>query len=212
MSEVGGLMVTDKNGRRGQIQPGETRPVEGVPCVRIFLENGREVLAPYEALVERQGGGYFLPFSLTELAQPAEELKLPDSEPDLEPEPQTVVAPARAPAVGPKAEAAEGARVVKSVQEREEVVDEWLLQESANFELVPVNRPVDEPAAVRFEGETLIIPLHEEVLVVGKQLMLRHELRVTRRQTPSRHEQTVTLRREAAAVEDEEGRVLDLES
>jgi len=57
------------------------------------------------------------------------------------------------------------------------------------------------PPPVRHEGNTMIIPLLEEVLVVEKRLMLREELRVTRTQTEFHAPQQVTLRREEITVD-----------
>lgn len=60
---------------------------------------------------------------------------------------------------------------------------------------------VSEAAPVRYEGDTMIIPLYEEVLVVSKQLVLVEEVRI-RTQRSERHEpQPVTLRREEVSVE-----------
>ncbi|MGE5524061.1 MAG: YsnF/AvaK domain-containing protein [Rhodospirillaceae bacterium] len=94
-----------------------------------------------------------------------------------------------------------GARVVKTVEEREALVDEALLREEVDVERVPVNRAVDAPVAVRYEGDTMIVPVLEEVLVVEKRLMLKEEIRITRRKSEFRQPQRVMLRREHAAVE-----------
>ena len=94
-----------------------------------------------------------------------------------------------------------GVRITKRVQEQQETFDEPLLQEQVDVQHVPVNRVVDGPVAVRHEGDTLVIPLLEEVLVVEKRLMLKEEVRITRRQIQTRDPRTVTLRREEAVVE-----------
>jgi len=64
-----------------------------------------------------------------------------------------------------------------------------------------VNRTVDGPVSVRYEGDTLIIPLLEEVVVVQKQLRLKEEVHVIKKQTERRQPEQVTLRREAVIVE-----------
>jgi uncharacterized protein (TIGR02271 family) len=95
-----------------------------------------------------------------------------------------------------------GVRLRKTVREREEQIDEPVWQEEVNVERVVVNHAVDGPVpTVRTEGEVVIVPLLEEVLVVKKQLMLREELRITKRRTAGRSSQKVTLRREEARVE-----------
>lgn len=74
-------------------------------------------------------------------------------------------------------------------------------REDVAVERVPVDQLVDQAPAPRWEGDTLIIPLVEEVLVVTKRLRVREELRVTR--TRSEAPQTVReeLRREVADIE-----------
>ena len=46
---------------------------------------------------------------------------------------------------------------------------------------VPIGRIIDKPAEQRQEGDTLIVPMMEEVLVLEKRLILREELHITRR-------------------------------
>jgi uncharacterized protein (TIGR02271 family) len=94
-----------------------------------------------------------------------------------------------------------GVRIVKSVQEREELVDELLTRDEVEVERIAVNRYIEAPPSVRYEGDTMIVPVLEEVLVVEKRLLLKEELRVTRRASEYRAPQRVTLRREIADVE-----------
>jgi uncharacterized protein (TIGR02271 family) len=92
-------------------------------------------------------------------------------------------------------------RIQKLVHEREELVDPPLQREEIVVERVPVNRIVEGPVAVRSEGDTLIIPLLEEVLVVEKRLLLKEELHLTKRQVEVHSPQRVRLRREEAVIE-----------
>ena len=64
-----------------------------------------------------------------------------------------------------------------------------------------MDKVVEKADAVRSEGDTTIIPLYEEVLVVEKRLVLVEEIRITKRQTEKRELERVTLRREQATVE-----------
>jgi uncharacterized protein (TIGR02271 family) len=84
---------------------------------------------------------------------------------------------------------------------REEVVDQPLLSEEVSVERVPINRFVDEAIPIRYEGDTMIISLLEEVPVVEIRLVLREELRITKRQVEARRPARVTLRHEEATVE-----------
>ena len=94
-----------------------------------------------------------------------------------------------------------GVRITKVVHEREEIVDEPLFREEVSVERVALNRVVDGPVPIRYEGEVTIIPLVEEVLVVEKRLMLKEELRITRRRVAEHKPQQITLRREEVILE-----------
>lgn len=94
-------------------------------------------------------------------------------------------------------------RIKKVVNTHEEVVDEPLLSKQVEVKRVPVNRPLDAPASVRFEGETMIVPLMEEVLVVKKQLMLVEEVHIVKQKRETRDPQTITLRSEEVYIERE---------
>lgn len=86
------------------------------------------------------------------------------------------------------------------VRERTEVIDEPLLREEVDVRRVPVGRVVDTAPPVREEGDTTIIPVIEERLVVRTELVLKEELHVTRRRTAVRTPREVTLRYEEAEV------------
>lgn len=65
-----------------------------------------------------------------------------------------------------------------------------------DVERVPVNRPLETPLEPRYEGDVLIIPVMEEVLVIEKRLMLKEEVRISKRQVVNEQEVNETLRRE----------------
>lgn len=92
-------------------------------------------------------------------------------------------------------------RITKRQVVREEVLDEPLMKEEVEVERVTINRPVNEPVSVRYEGSTMIVPVLEEVLFVEKRLILREELRVTMRQDMVREPQRVSLRSEEVKLE-----------
>lgn len=92
-------------------------------------------------------------------------------------------------------------RLNKTVTTRVEPVDVALSREEVVR--VPRGTPVDQAPAIRHEGETMIVPVVAEVLVVTKRLVLREELHVTRRRVERRERQEVTLRAEEVAVERE---------
>lgn len=92
-------------------------------------------------------------------------------------------------------------RLRKSVQERQEVVDLPVTRHEVVVDRVPINRIVTEPPQQRHEGDTLIIPVLEEVLVVEKRLMLKEEIRITRRESETHEPKSVTLRRENVEID-----------
>lgn len=103
-----------------------------------------------------------------------------------------------------------GIRVHKLVREHEELVDLSLAKDQVDIRRVVVGRDVDGPLPVRREGETIIIPVVEEVLVVEKRLRLKEELHITRKTTKEPFQEKVTLRHEEAVIErvDAEGRAV----
>jgi uncharacterized protein (TIGR02271 family) len=66
---------------------------------------------------------------------------------------------------------------------------------------VPIDREVDAAPAVRTEGDVVIVPVVEEILVVEKRLVLKEELRLQPRKTEETVEVPVTLRKQRAVVE-----------
>lgn len=87
------------------------------------------------------------------------------------------------------------------VSERVEVVDVPLVEEEVRVERVEVGRFVEAAAAPRQEGDTLIVPVYEEVAVVEKRLFLREELHVTKVRHERHETRQVVLQREDVDVE-----------
>ena len=97
-----------------------------------------------------------------------------------------------------------GWRITRRVESRQETVDEPLIREDVRIERRPVDRllPADQPPpAIRHEGDVMVVPVLEEVLVVEKRLVLREELLVHRERTEFRAPQQVLLRREQVSVD-----------
>ncbi|GHA83961.1 DUF2382 domain-containing protein [Cognatilysobacter bugurensis] len=92
-----------------------------------------------------------------------------------------------------------GVRIRKHVEEHLEPIELSLHRDAVAVRRVPVDRVVDEPVPTREDGDTLIIPVHEERLV--RQWVLVEELHVTRRTTQARATGEVTLRRESVSFE-----------
>lgn len=91
--------------------------------------------------------------------------------------------------------------VHKTVTERDEAVEVLLRQQDLSVERVPVGRVVQEAPQTRQEGDTLIVPVLEEVLVVEKRLVLKEELHIRKRSSERVEQQTVRLRSENVEIE-----------
>jgi len=183
--------VISKDGMHGTL-------VEGMPAdtshVFVAFENGKHVLVPVDALtLQANGRYYYLGLRLDELEQHGESAQLVD---------QPLVVPVIEEVLDIERRRVEvgRVRVQKHVYERTEMVDEPLLHDEVTVTRVPVNRFIEQPIGVHQEGDTLIVPVLEEVLVVEKRLLLKEELHITRRIMERREPQEVTLRREEVTV------------
>jgi uncharacterized protein (TIGR02271 family) len=87
---------------------------------------------------------------------------------------------------------------------RTEVVEVPLVDEQAVVERVPVNRVVERTEPARQEGDTTIIPVYEEVLVVERRLILKEEVRIRREKRAREEKQEIELRSEEARVSRED--------
>jgi uncharacterized protein (TIGR02271 family) len=92
-------------------------------------------------------------------------------------------------------------RISKRVNSTASIVDEQLRNEHYEVKRVPVNQTLDTPVQPRQEGDTLIFPVLEEVLVVEKRLVLVEELHITRKLEEKRERREVELRKEEIDVE-----------
>jgi uncharacterized protein (TIGR02271 family) len=92
-------------------------------------------------------------------------------------------------------------RVRKRVSARVMPVDVELARERVHVTRHRVEREVDAAPPVRREGDTLIIPVVEERVVVERRLVVREEIHVTRVRTTSHARKRVRLRAEHVEVE-----------
>lgn len=92
-------------------------------------------------------------------------------------------------------------RIAKHVIEEPETVDIPVFKEEVTIDHVAVYQYVDTAPVVRYEGETMIIPVVREVLVTEKKLLLVEEVHVTKRQITNQERVDVMLRKEKVTVE-----------
>jgi uncharacterized protein (TIGR02271 family) len=91
-------------------------------------------------------------------------------------------------------------QVSRVTRQREEIVDELLSREHIEVERIAVGEPVDAMPAVREEGDTIVIPIVEEVLTIERRLVLKEEVRIRKVRKTERYEERVTLRKQEAEV------------
>jgi len=165
--------------------------------VEIYVEpDGPTVHAPRALLSARNDGSFYLPLRREALAS----YQGTESETVAAGETRTIPLIEESLAVTTKRVPIGSVKVVKTVDTRDELVDEPLTRDEVTVERIAVNRVLDAPATIRYEGDVTIIPLMEETLVVEKRLVLREELHIRKSSAPYRDPVTVTLRRENAAV------------
>jgi uncharacterized protein (TIGR02271 family) len=91
--------------------------------------------------------------------------------------------------------------LVKSVEERLETITVPLQRQTFEVKRVPMDEVMREPTASRQEGDTLIIPVFEEILVVEKRYRLKEEIHVVAQQTVHDEVQDISLRQEVVRLE-----------
>ena len=77
---------------------------------------------------------------------------------------------------------------------------ELLAHQTVEIERVAIGQHVDAMPTIREEGDTIVIPIVEEVLVIERRLLLKEEVRVQRVRSMERHQESVTLRHHEAVV------------
>jgi len=215
MSRYQQYQVVDPEGVRATLLA-SSRFLDGNREKVLRLDNGQEMLVGNDLLEPMTDGSFRLRTPLRNLIQSRTDdggspvNRTPDARESVD---ATESVNARGSAVIPaieerlriNREAVETGRIrlQKRVEESSTVVDEPLYEKSYNIERVPVNRilsdgVVPEP---RYDGDVLILPVVEEVLVVEKRLVLREEVRVTPNEREVHDPQTHTLRREHIEVE-----------
>lgn len=99
-------------------------------------------------------------------------------------------------------ETGRGVRIHKTVAEHPVHIDESLLREGIDVTHVPVDRIValDQAPQTRYEGDTLIVPILEEVLVVERRLRIKEELHITKIRREEHHAETILLKTEQVEV------------
>lgn len=91
-------------------------------------------------------------------------------------------------------------RISKRISEHEELVDVPLFREEVSVERVPVNLFVEAQPPVRQEGDTMVIPVVREEIIIQKKLLLVEELRVRKEVIEHHQPQTVNVLKEEVDI------------
>ncbi len=182
-------IVIFEDGSRGALASSLlSAPADGM--AEVVLENGQHLFVPLDTLIPIEAGGYRVG------AQPSSSIGVAEQG-----DTQVIPLVAETLTVGKREVETGRVRFRTTVTERTETVDEPLLRTEVQTRRVEVNQFVDSPPAVRYEGDAMIIPIWEEVLVVEKRLRLTEEVYITQVQTEHHDPQTVTLRQEVLSEE-----------
>jgi uncharacterized protein (TIGR02271 family) len=92
-------------------------------------------------------------------------------------------------------------RIQRKDASHEETLRIPITHEEVDVQRIPVGARVDGPVEPWRDGDTLIIPVMEQVPVVRMQWMVREEIRVTRHTKRKEHQERVRLERQEAVVE-----------
>jgi uncharacterized protein (TIGR02271 family) len=92
-------------------------------------------------------------------------------------------------------------RVRKTVSEETASLNIPLIQENYDVQRVPAQQILDKAPGIRYEGDTIIVPVMREVVIVEKKYELIEEVRLTKRTTSVPHVQDITLLKEHIDVE-----------
>ena len=184
--------VITKDGKSGRI----VEPLAGdMETYLVQFENGPKVALPFALLHLESDGNYHISHALADL----------NRTPGVYERDGYMVIPLAAEQleVDKRVTVTGKVRVQKMVREREEVIDEPFMQERVQVERVPMQQMLDAPLEIRYEGNTVIIPVMEEVLVIEKRLMLKEEIRITKEELVGSQPQTITLRSEDVKIDRE---------
>jgi len=188
-----GADVTDSSGKHATLTSIEHAGDESMAVLR--TEHGREIMLPIGMLERQESGAYRIPFEYGAVSnEDGASNTIVRIIPVLQEELQ----------IGKRVvETGTGVRLHKTVHEREQTVDMPLLQDELVVEHIAVDRLVEngQQPKTRYDGDTLIVPVLEEVLVVEKRVRLKEEIRITLHRHEKHAQQKVKLKSEEISVE-----------
>jgi uncharacterized protein (TIGR02271 family) len=177
--------IEDVSGHRGVVR----ELASDATKMEVRFENGERMIVPKSHVSATASGVYRFDSSFAALLDGARtgEYVFPVIEEQIE--------------VGKRTVERERLRVSTHVSTRNEDVDVPLFHEELEVSRVAIDRVVESTEAPRQEGDTMIVPVYHEVLVVEKRLILREEVHLKRVRREHHERRQVTLRREEVQVE-----------
>lgn len=195
------IQVIGKGGLRGVAQ---SIPETGTADIQ--LQSGQHLNVPVAILRRNPDGSYQMPLGPEDLprararagTRPGFSMDVASS---LGPG-QSVTVPVVQEQVNVGKEKVQTGSVVVQIvpQVQNEHVHMPLAEEHVEVERIPVNEFVAAPRPIREEGDTTIIPVYDEVLVVERRLLLREEVRVRRQRVVREEEHDIPLRTEEVHI------------
>ena len=205
MRDSGRGHVIGKDGLTGVLlDPLPSRPSPN-DIVRVQLATGETIEVPADAFVVGSNNTYLLPIGPEDIQPPERPLR---SHAETQTEERVVPVLAEELSVDTKRVVTGGVRVNRRVFEHDETIELPLLKEHLDVRRVVIDREVEGPLPIRREGDTTIIPIVEEVLVVSKRYHLKEEIYVSKSVREELHTEQVTVRRQEAEIDsfDADGR------
>jgi uncharacterized protein (TIGR02271 family) len=92
-------------------------------------------------------------------------------------------------------------RVSVQTNARERLVNEEVMHTRVEVKRIPIGRIVQAAPPMRTEGDTIIIPVMEETIVVERRLVLKEEIILQRVHTTEPYRENITLREQEAVIE-----------
>lgn len=189
--------VIGRDGLHGEL----TGPIPGDPRsrVEVRLDDGQIVEIPASLLKSHESGGYEIPLSSRDVRSPWRE----PAQQHAENVNETVVPViAEELDVHKRVASTGGIRVHRRLLEHDEDIETTLRREHLDIRRVIINEEVEGPLPVRREGETIIVPIVEEVLIVEKRYRLKEEVHMIRRVVQEPHRERVVVRRQEPEIEE----------
>jgi uncharacterized protein (TIGR02271 family) len=92
--------------------------------------------------------------------------------------------------------------VRKEVGEKQVNIETTLAQDDIHIERTIIDKPIESaPPAVRYEGDTMIVSVVQEELVIQKRLILVEEIRITKNKVLNERTHPVNIRKEEVFID-----------